>query len=301
MQKVYIFGGGAVGMALAVHLVNSGREVLLVRTSQAERAEAEIEVTVEDLGTLYRARIPCISICQLKKPRGWMVITAKAFANVEICKELLRASSNGRIVLLQNGLGVERPFLDAAFSEVFRAVLYVTGQRMSKDTVSFHAVKPSVIGSLNGRNDTLQALLAVLSTPQFRFEASESIEKAVWQKAVVNCAFNSLCPILDVDNGVFARDAESLALARNVVEECLMVAERAGVVLNEKAIMNQILQISLTSNHLISTLQDIRNGRRTEIDFLNLEVARIASSLDPQIPVPWTELLGRLIALKSRQ
>jgi len=300
MKPVLIFGGGAVGMALAVHLVNSGREVRLVRTSGADGFETNLEVSVEDFGTSYTANVPCLPIKELKKTKGLLVVTAKAFANAEISKAILRSRSIGSVILLQNGLAVERPFIEAGFQDIYRGVLYVTGERVAANRVSFHAVKPSVIGVVKGSHDCLQKILSSLTTTPFPFEKTDAIETAVWKKAVVNCAFNSLCPVLDVNNGVFARDGEALALAMEVIGECLEVAERVGISLNKATIVDQILQISSGSNHFISTLQDIRNGRPTEIDCLNLEVARIAASLDPEIRVPRTELLGRLISLKSR-
>jgi 2-dehydropantoate 2-reductase len=300
MKQIFIFGGGAVGMALAVHLANNGRDIRLVRTSGNGPMQSTTDITVGDSGTNYHATIPCISIGQIKKPKGILVIATKAFANPEICEALLRSRASGPIVLLQNGLGVERPFIEAGFPEIYRAVLYVTGQRESDRSVSFHAVKPSVLGIVNGSEDGLQGCVTTLSCDPFPFEKCAAIETAVWGKAVVNCAFNSLCPLLDVDNGVFSRDSECLELARVVVTECVAVAERQGVILDEQSVMNQVLQISSGSNHLISTLQDIRNGRPTEIDCLNLEVARIAASLEPNVLVPKTELLGKMISAKSR-
>lgn len=300
MKPLFVFGGGAVGMALAVHLINAGREARLVRTSRSEKIDANLEVMIYDHGILHRATVPCILIDELTKPEGVLVITAKAFANLEISKALLKARSDGPIVLLQNGLGVERPFIEAGFPDIYRAVLYVTGERVASDRVSFHAVKPSVLGVLKGSDACLQKVLDTLTTPPFPFERTDVIESAIWKKAVVNCAFNSLCPVLDVDNGVFAREGDALDLARQVIRECLEVAERLGISLDEETIIEQVLQISSGSNHFISTLQDIRNGRPTEIDFLNLEVARLAASLEPPVQVHRTEMLGKLIALKSR-
>jgi 2-dehydropantoate 2-reductase len=51
---------------------------------------------------------------------------------------------------------------------------------------------------------------------------------------------------------------------------------------------------------LISTLQDLKNGNETEIDFLNLEIARIAEEMTPKIAVGRTKILGELISIKSR-
>lgn len=152
-------------MALAVHLANSGRNVCLVRTGGKETAEASIDVSVEDNGTFHRAVVACTSIAKLKNPKGLLVIAAKAFANAEISKALLRSGASGPIALLQNGLGVERPFIDAGFPEIYRAVLYVTGQRDSTGMVSFHAVKPSVLGIVSGKlTDDILGLEPLIST-----------------------------------------------------------------------------------------------------------------------------------------
>jgi 2-dehydropantoate 2-reductase len=65
--------------------------------------------------------------------------------------------------------------------------------------------------------------------------------------------------------------------------------------------MEQIQQISKGSDgQLISTLKDIRNGRETEIEFLNLEMARMAAAQHPRIDLPKTELLGKMTLAKSR-
>ena len=71
--------------------------------------------------------------------------------------------------------------------------------------------------------------------------------------------------------------------------------------LRETELMEQIMLISKGSNQLISTLQDIRSGRQTEIDFLNLEMARVADSMHPRLHLPRIELLGKMILAKSLQ
>ncbi len=62
------------------------------------------------------------------------------------------------------------------------------------------------------------------------------------------------------------------------------------------------MRISEASDgQLISTLQDIRIGRPTEIEFLNLEIVHVAASLQPKVYLPRTELLGKMILAKSLQ
>ena len=79
-----------------------------------------------------------------------------------------------------------------------------------------------------------------------------------------------------------------------------MLMGKLKINLNQAETMEQLLAISKRSDgQLISTLQDIQAGRKTEIESLNLEIARIAASM--QVEVPKTELLGKMILAKSTQ
>ena len=62
----------------------------------------------------------------------------------------------------------------------------------------------------------------------------------------------------------------------------------------------RLLQISQRSDgQLISTLVDINQGRRTEIDTLNLAVAHLADQLGRPELASLTRLLGKLVQLKA--
>ena len=148
----------------------------------------------------------------------------------------------------------------------------------------------------------LDETVGLLSTEHLPFHAEEGIEPAVWKKVVVNAVFNSLCPLLEVDNGIFAREAGVAAMAREIVRECLSVTDRLGLELTEDGLMAQIGQISRSSDgQLISILQDLRRGLATEIEYLNLAIARKGSSLSPPVSLPRTELLGRMVLAKSAE
>ena len=122
----------------------------------------------------------------------------------------------------------------------------------------------------------------------------------VWQRAIVNCVYNSVCLLLEVDNGVFYREPATMRIADRIVEECILIAHHSGISLHPEGIRNTLLSISRASDgQFISTLQDIRNRRPTEIDTLNLEVAEIARSLGLENKVTVTRMLGELTALKS--
>lgn len=298
-ETIYILGSGAVGFPLAAYLTNAGRCVVAVRTSRNDVPKSKIEVTVQDASNRVTAPIETISLSNLARLDGTVVIATKSYTNQTIADLLKARKATGPLVIMQNGVGVEQPFLDAGFAAVCRCVLYVTSQPTSEFQFSFRPITASPIGIIEGPEAELAKCVAQLNTDAFPFRAEANIQKEIWKKAIINSVFNSICPLLDVDNGVFVRDEETANLASRLVKECITLTDRLNIGLSENEVMEQIMRISTGSKQLISTLQDIRNGRQTEIESLNLEIARLAASQQPPLYLPQTELLGKIILAKS--
>lgn len=301
-KPVYILGSGAIGFPLAAYLAKAGRPVVAVRTHSQHVPRGTVTVSVDDGTGRVSAEVETVSLSGLGGLEGVMVAASKSYANPMIARALEDKGARGPVVVLQNGVGVEKPFLEAGFPTVLRCVLYATGQALSEHEFRFRPIASSPIGVVSGSQPDLQACVEALSTAQFPFHAEANIQREVWKKALINSVFNSVCPLLEVDNGIFVRSEEAVGLALEVVRECLAVTERLGLGLSEAEVIAQILRISRGSDgQLISTLQDIRGGRPTEIESLNLEIARVAASLEPPVSLPRVELLGRMVLLKSRR
>ena len=297
-MQVTILGGGAIGCALAAQLGAAGRPARVVRTSpatQAGPAERRVELRGPQ-GDLTSAL--SLGYLDAEGPLpGALVVTAKAFANERIAAALHRRGALGPIVLLQNGIGVEAPFAQLP-NPLYRCVLYTTSQWEGAAELRFRSVRPSPIGALQGTLDELEALVAALDTPAFRFEREDQIATQVWSKGIANSVFNTICPLLEVDNGIFSRSEQAAALAREVIAECVPVAAALGVQLDPAALLAKTLEISAgTSGQRISTLEDLRRGRPTEIAYLNLAIAEIAD--EHGLTARLTRSLGELIALRE--
>ncbi len=300
-ERVYVLGAGAIGMPLAVHLALSGRQVTAVRTSTGDLASQVVDVTiVGSEGREVTTSVAPASLARLPRLAGVIVVTAKSYANQLIAATLRSKEVAGPLVIMQNGVGVEDPYLALDRARVYRCVLYATGQKHEGGPYHFVPITASPIGAVRGDAQELDELVDVLNTPEFPFVAQGHIQQEVWKKAAINAAFNSICPLLEVDNGIFVRDERSARLARAVVDECCAVMHSLGIGLSADDIMQQLFAISERSaGQLISTLQDLNQGRETEIDYLNLEIARIAGMQQPAIAVPITSSLGAMIKIKS--
>ena len=310
LPTYYILGAGAIGLSLALHLSNSGKNVQLVRTSTSDVEPQTVSISLKGLHTTEVLNAQ-VKVCSLNHLNNFgniddvIIVAAKTFANTAIAQYIAEHFTKQKsvlppVILMQNGIGIENTFLEAGFTDIYRTILYSGGQRIDDYSVEFKMVDSSPIGVIAGNKQKLNAIISQINTLQFPFYFEENIQEKIWKKSIANAVFNTICPLLEVDNGIFIRDEKALALANSVIAECIQVANALGINLSHDVVLSQVLTISKGSDgQLVSTLQDIQNKRQTEIDSLNLEIARIAETLDANIDVRLTKALGDLILIRS--
>jgi 2-dehydropantoate 2-reductase len=300
MNTIFIIGAGAIGKSLAVALKREGKNVVILRGSidDGSRHTEEIELVKDD--NVISETIEFNTLSNFRQLDGIIVLTNKSYGNEGLSNALKSKTKEAPVVILQNGLGVERVFIENDFPHIYRCVLFVTSQFTSAKQLRFKPVTTSPVGIIKGDADHLQAIVEKLNNTIFPFRAEIDIQPVIWKKAIINSVFNSVCPLLEIDNGIFHRDEEALTIAGRVIGECITIAKEKGVILKTDDVLETLLMISKSSDgQFISTLQDIRNKRKTEIDTLNFEIVRIARTLNKVNLVQETNLLGTLTLMKS--
>jgi 2-dehydropantoate 2-reductase len=300
-SKIYIIGSGAIGKALAVFLKHNNKDVTILRGSIDDQSTHTEKIQIIlDNQPAFEEEIEVSTLSNFNELEGIIVLTNKSYGNENLCRRLKGKIRNSPLVILQNGLGIEKVFVDNGFPEIYRCVLFVTSQTISDNIVSFKPVSISPIGTIKVSEDKLSNIVEQLSSPYFQFKPEINIQTVIWKKAIVNSVFNSICPLLEIDNGVFHRNETSLKIAKRVIEECLAVCKEKGVSLSVDEVLESLLLISKFSDgQLISTLQDIRNNRKTEIETLNFAIVNMAIALNLENSARETRLLGELTKLKS--
>ncbi len=298
---VSIVGGGAIGFSLAVHLRAAGKDVTVLRVGTGYRhPEVQTVVVQSGDGSTLTQEIASRPLSSASPLSGLVVLAAKANANTALAHVLAANAGAIDLVLMQNGIGVEKPFMGRHFRSLSRCVVYITAEMAGPGRYTARMMKPSPVGLVEPADVPMKALVATLCTPGLAFSEETDIRREVWKKGIINTVFNSVCPLVDVDNGIFDRDDAVKDLARRIVRECVPVARGMGIDVDPDDILEQILLISRrSSGQLISTLQDIRAHRETEIAFFNLEICRMAESMKPPMDLPLTRALGLLTQRKS--
>jgi 2-dehydropantoate 2-reductase len=298
-KDIYIIGNGVIAKALAVALTINKRKVIILRGSTEDQLSYYENIEVEIGQEVIRAKVQIDSLAHYDTLDGLILLTNKSFGNKALADKLKVKAQNTPVVFLQNGLHIENSFIENGFKELYRCVLMATSESLSSNKVRFKLVAPSPIGIIKGSVDVLQEVLDAVHTDVFSFRADNDIQTVVWKKVISNCVFNSVCPLLETDNGIFQRSEEALQIAKTIISECLIVANAYGIDLTMEVVLQNILAISkMSDGQKISTYQDILNKRETEIDTLNLAVANAAISKGlPELSVNST--LGNMVKIKA--
>ena len=93
--------------------------------------------------------------------------------------------------------------------------------------------------------DSLNHITNQLNNTIFKFRVEENIQSIIWKKAIANCVFNSICPLLDTDNGIFLRNVEIMNLGQTVIKECVNIANLSGVEISENEVIESVKMIEL--------------------------------------------------------
>lgn len=300
-SNIFIIGAGAIGKVLAVFLKLQGKNVVIIRGSTDNQSSytQKIQVELSDT-TSHEAVLEFSTLSNFHKLEGVIILTNKSYGNQQLSKALKEKVNNSPLVILQNGLGVEQAFIDLDFPEIYRCVLFATSQTITENKLRFKRVSVSRVGIIKGNSATLSNIVDLISSDHFQFQTEKDIQTIIWKKAIINCVFNSVCPLLEVDNGIFHRDEKVLGIAKRIITECVSIAREVYVVLKVEDVVENLLLISKASDgQLISTYQDIKNKRKTEIETLNFAIVNIAKTLGKEDAVAETKLLGELTKLKS--
>ncbi len=300
-NSIYIIGTGAVGKTLEVLLQQEGKNVILVRGSvdQQPAYTATIRVLLpEDKETV--AAVPVHTLSDFPYLDGIIMVTTKSYGNRELAGKLHTKVRRAPVVILQNGLGIEDDFTGYAFPQVYRCVLFATSQLIETGVLRFKPVAASPVGIIRGSVAMLARITRSLTSTHFVFCAEQNIQLVAWRKTIVNSVFNTICPLLETDNGIFARDTRALDIAKRIIDECVALAAIKGILLDKENILESLLLISKSSSgQLISTYQDILQKRPTEIGTLNFAIVKYAAELNQTELVKETRLLGELVRIKS--
>jgi 2-dehydropantoate 2-reductase len=204
------------------------------------------------------------------------------------------------LLSLQNGLGNDRRLAAHAAEER----IMVGSSTMPSDLVGPGKVRSHGEGgsrlypAFNGDPAFAREVCDRLTRGGLPATLEPDIHGAIWSKAIFNATMNPLCALTRRTPGFLGGHEESRALIRELVEEGVRVANASGVAIAAQPI-HDLTHVSVTdhANHEASMLQDVKAGRRTEVDAINGAIVAAAKAAGVEAPI--TETLWRLVKLEE--
>jgi 2-dehydropantoate 2-reductase len=235
-----------------------------------------------------------------------VIVFAKATATAAVAAAATAAGAIGPstlVLTLQNGLGnVEALLAHVPASRLLAGTTTLGTELLGPGHIRALGSGETVLGPLPGSGgvatEAAERIALALYGAGISVRTSPNALEVIWAKVAFNCVMNSLCSIASIPVSALARYAGFDALAASVLDEVAAVARAEGVTVDTAAalrLMHAQFDPSASGDHLASMLQDLMNGRPTEIAHLNGAIAARAAARGVAAPVNTT--VSRLIGL----
>lgn len=218
-------------------------------------------------------------------------------------KKIIKSSKY--IVILQNGIGNEELVKNyVSEKKIIRIVtshgalltkpghVYHTGEGFTKIGFAFLGTKDKTDFFSSFKD--LETLKSILDLGGIKTEIVDNIIQASWEKVFVNIGINALGALTRLHNGALLEDEELKALMKDAVIEAVNIAQLKKIQLLDTDYVKLTYSVAEeTYFNKNSMLQDILNGKKTEIDFFNGKIIKFAKEFGINVPV--NEILTNLI------
>ena len=275
-MKIAVMGAGAVGCYYGGMLARAGRDVVLIGRPRHAEAINQNGLRLETASFTESVRLKASANSNGVKDADVVLCCVKTSDTEHAASEMALFLRPGAVVVsLQNG--IENPDLLRAQlrQEVIPAAVYVATEMAGDGHVRHHGAGQLVIGQ-SPRSSEVADMFVSAGIP---VEISENIQGVLWTKLIINCAYNALSAITALPYGKLVQHEGVEQVLRDVVEECLAVAARAGVTPVGDAWEGVQRIPKIMANQTSSTAQDLKRGRQSEIDHLNGCIVRKGEEL----------------------
>ncbi len=299
---VYILGAGAMGCVFGAKLSAAGWRIHLVDVNAKQIAainEAGLKLIGENGENNYR--LPASNAADAKELADLIIVFTKSLHTSDAIASMRHVIGDKTYVLtLQNGLGnAEKIAAFVARDRILEGVTTVPADLVSPGVVSSHGAGGVQFYPLTADPaPVVEEISSALARAGIDAKADPAIREAIWTKVIFNATMNATCALLDTTPGPLGDRQDGVALAAALVEEGVAVAAASGCPI-DAARVHAMTKMSMTQhrNHIASMLQDLRAGRRTEVDDINGAIVRQARAHG--VNAPMHETLWRLMRLRE--
>lgn len=315
-MRAAIYGAGSLGTILGAYITKNGGKVELINRNKAH-VEALCKNGATITGTVnFTQNVTAYTPEEMSGKYNIIFLMTKQQQNAQVVnaiKDFL--ADDGVIVTLQNGI----PELQIGEIVGENRVLGCTvawGATMQSPGVCELTSAPDSLtfslGSLQAEPNPIMDEVKSLFELMGKVEIDTNFIGSRWSKLLINSAFSGMSAVLGSTFGEAAKEKASRRIIQKIIKECIDVCAAAGIRIEpvqgkdivklldysnriKKAFSFFIIPIAIRKHALLkaSMLQDIENGKKTEVDAINGVVCAFGRKVS--VPTPMNDKVVEII------
>lgn len=296
IQNVLICGTGAVGGAYAKKIADHNPEHLriLARGDRNRRYKQD--------GLIINEQRYDFNLADPEAPdpqaADLILVAVKDYGLTEAIQDMAPFVNHNTLILsLMNGITSETRLAEAfgAQKVLYGLVMSIDGARDQNrirftqyGTISFgYAINTEI-------KKEVQSVAAFFDKVGISYNIPENMQRELWYKFMVNVGINQASAVVRSGFGAFQTLPEAHALMRSAMWELIRITEKNGIHLSETDLENwDKVLMAMPPDSRPSMLNDLENGRKTEVEMLSGTIMALGAQYNVATPV--NEALYRII------
>ncbi len=302
-MKIAILGAGKMGSLVGSLLCRSGADVRLIDPWQAQvdainRDGLTVRINEDEPYTVHPRAYT--SADQVGEKMDLVILLVMGMYTEDALKAALCLFDEHTCCLtLQNGMGNVEKVLEYIPAErvMYGIVPYggnmvVPGHMDAIVNLTAHAHFASA--AYEEPTPFMEEFAALMQKNGLNFKAEKKsvIDSVIWDKLAKNASSNGVCGLVRLPLGPYNDCDDGMAVKQALYDEVIAVAAAKGI----QVAMPDKLKITKDMkmyNHMSSSAQDVRDKKKTEIDFISGYIAREGERLG--VPTPYNKIITQLI------
>lgn len=301
--SILIVGAGAIGSFYGAILKRAGCSVSTVLRSEYEAVKANGISISSPLGDLsYRPDQVYRDGDRPDSPPDYLLLCVKVLPGVDRAA-LVRPwmGPETRLVLIENGLDIERELADAfPDNPIISCLAFIAASRTGPGKVEHKAYGRLAMGRFpEGVDDDTRTLADLFISGGINIDLTEQVVGERWRKCVWNTPFNPLSVLANGADTLTMLDTEGgEELVREMMKETIATAAADGHPLEDKLIEQNISGTRKMPAYKNSMALDYLNDRPIELDAVLGNVVAIARRHG--VPVPHLNTVLTTLRMRER-
>ncbi|MBF7730791.1 putative 2-dehydropantoate 2-reductase [Pseudomonas sp. N040] len=293
--RIGVIGAGAIGGFYGLMLARAGYDVhFLLRSDYAIVREQGLHIDSALHGSLDLHPAQVYRDVADMPQCDWLLVAAKSSSNAALAPLINQAAATGaRVILLQNGLGVEdelRPGLDDSL-HLFGGLCFICIHRGALGRIVHQSQGMLSLGYHSGpaadqasRQAMLEAGAALFRHAGLESTVLSNLEQGRWQKLVWNVPFNGLSVVLNAGTTALMGNPHSRELVQALMQEVVHAAAACGHALPDAYAERVMKSTDRMPDYLPSMYHDFSLRRPLELKAIYMTPLAAAAAAGCALP-----------------